>query len=101
MAMPPGEMPLFCISSVHSSAAPSSSIWAFAHTRVFSYTAGLADALAASAAFRRTCLSKKVCVWCCLALFCLLVMVPKERGRDFAAGCGVCVYGVRTVGIFL
>ena len=72
----------------------SSSIWAFAHTRVFSSTVGLADALAASAAFRRSLgLAEKVCVWCCLALFCLLVMVPKERGRDFAAGCGVCVYG--------
>ena len=53
-----------------------------------------------SVASRRSLVLAEVRDLCCLALLCLLglVMATKERGREFAAGCGEAL--VRTVGIF-
>ena len=77
-----------------------SSISAFAHTRLLSYAVCLASLLASSVASRRSLVSAEVRDLRCLALPCLLglVMATKERGREFAAGCGEAL--VRTVGIF-
>ena len=71
-----------------------SSISAFAHTRLLSYAVCLASLLASSVASRRSLVSAEVRDLRCLALLCLLVIATKERGREFAAGCGVSWGGV-------